>query len=747
MVCRAESSNGSSSNNGRLGSLVIPAAPPFGSMGGESDRDAKLAQLNRVNSGNDSVARRVTEVEDTASVGAVSGLLQQQQSPPVLEVVRQLEAKMNEPSAVLESMKDMLTVEDLETLIAYLAQRGRDMWQALEVYDWMVRENRAQRSTRRLTLVIMDQRLGQLLQEACPTENILRLVVRMLELELLPDLPLKRMLAEHLWDRGDLPAVVRLLRILQESECFHGDGAGVSSGGGGGVADLAVRLRSQMDGSIKDVKDGRIESVAGQPKLPPRTLQGDTTRSDLSSVATSPSTVGGVVPSSPISATATSSAAETDRLAGGSAGGSAESSSGSWLLAEGPEERRDRLIRELRERVAVELAVAKGEGGAGGSVSGERAETQAGGSESVSAGADTADAVAETGEDLGGYLAERALARAQFREVLALPRLLREGGVEVSVVAYEAALIAAVREQELWTINVGDLQVMQYESAVGALSPLDCMLMELAQATLQHEAQQLVAWFDEHCARELARVQASVRDVQQDVIQKWAWLPHEQRAKLVQAATEREEQVARLLSEAQASVQQKMVAFWFAAQDADRAEAAMWHAAELAAEAGGDMAVDADVAASIAGLHGFQGNHTALRRLRHRMQQAGSPLDENAYTLMVAGAINGGHLDVAAASMQEMVERGMEPSGPQLSTLLRLLQRRDGLGAHSNNQSNSGGGSGGSGEADIEDAEGHGASVESYLCLCATLAAAGIVEPCLVYLYIDALRLCIIRML
>ncbi|CAI7910174.1 unnamed protein product [Closterium sp. NIES-53] len=238
-----------------------------------------------------------------------------------------------------------------------------------------------------------------------------------------------------------------------------------------------------------------------------------------------------------------------------------------------------------------------------------------------------------------------------------------------------------------------------------------------------------------------------------------------------------------------------MVAFWFAAQDADRAEAAMWHAAELAAEAGGDMAVDADVAASIAGLHGFQGNHTALRRwvegnyvkgerrrggewgqwrvegrekqtgrmgMLVKWDQAGSPLDENAYTLMVAGAINGGHLDVAAASMQEvrmghavwcdaalclhvmivpMVERGMEPSGPQLSTLLRLLQRRDGLGAHSNNHS------GGSGEADIEDPEGHGASVESYLCLCATLAAAGIVEPCLVYLYIDALRLCIIRML
>ncbi|CAI5976920.1 unnamed protein product [Closterium sp. NIES-65] len=619
------------------------------------------------------------------------------------------------------------------------------MWQALEVYDWMVRENRAQRSTRRLTLVIMDQRLGQLLQEACPTENILRLVVRMLELELLPDLPLKRMLAEQLWDRGDLPAVVRLLRILQESECFHGDGAGVTSGGGGEVADLAVRLRSQMDRSIKDVKDGRIESVAGQPKLPPLTLQGDTIRSDQSVVAMSSSVVGGVAPSSPISATATSSAAEADRMAGGSAGGSArgsaESSSGSWLLAEGPEERKDRLIRELRERVAVELAGAKGEGAGGGSVYGESAEAQAGGSDSVSAGADTADAVAEIGEDLGGYLAERALARAQFREVLALPRLLREGGVEVSVVAYEAALIAAVREQELWTINVGDLQVMQYESAVGALSPLDCMLMELAQATLQNEAQQLVAWFEEHCARELARVQASVRDVQQDVIQKWAWLPHEQRAKLVQAATEREEQVARLLSDAQASVQQKMVAFWFAAQDADRAEAAMWHALELAAEAGGDMAVDADVAASIAGLHGFQGNHTALRRLRHRMQQAGSPLDENAYTLMVAGAINGGHLDVAAASMQEMVERGMEPSGPQLSTLLRLLQRRDGLGAHSNNHS------GGSGEADIEDAEGHGASVESYLCLCATLAAAGIVEPCLVYLYIDALRLCIIRML
>ncbi|GJP75466.1 hypothetical protein CLOP_g5910, partial [Closterium sp. NIES-67] len=141
-----------------------------------------------------------------------------QRSVAVMEAVRQLEAMMREPAAVLDSMQDKLSIEDLEILVAYFAQQGRDMWQALEVYDWMVRGNRVERQTRRLIHVIMDQRLGQLLQEGCPTEKVLRLVGRMVDLGLPPDFPLKRMLGEELWDRGAVVEVVKLLRMFLSEE-------------------------------------------------------------------------------------------------------------------------------------------------------------------------------------------------------------------------------------------------------------------------------------------------------------------------------------------------------------------------------------------------------------------------------------------------------------------------------------------------------------------------------------------------
>ncbi|CAI7926986.1 unnamed protein product [Closterium sp. NIES-54] len=64
----------------------------------------------------------------------------------------------------------------------------------------------------------------------------------------------------------------------------------------------------------------------------------------------------------------------------------------------------------------------------------------------------------------------------------------------------------------------------------------------------------------------------------------------------------------------------------------------------------------------------------------------------------------------------QMVRRGMQPNAQQLAIVLRRLQRGD-------------------------------AGVEAYLGLCAALADVGLLEPTLVFLYVDLLRLCILRML
>ncbi|CAI5995411.1 unnamed protein product [Closterium sp. NIES-65] len=890
-------------------------------------------------------------------------------SVAVMEAVRQLEAMMREPAAVLDSMKDKLSLEDLEILIAYFAQQGRDMWQALEVYDWMVRGNRVERRTRRLIHVIMDQRLGQLLQEGCPTEKVLRLVGRMVDLGLPPDFPLKRMVGEELWDRGAVAEVVKLLRMFRNEEESARKEQGVVAGvrvmawneeedeeeedeeweeseegsvwtglsesedeveiGSGGQKDGEARpsdcatqgntfsflprppARLPLSHHLSRFHLLHISQTQPLPPLPrPRPHPAPTRTPSSSSSPPLPSLLSLSISLSLVPAVirfpgversgvrseqqqSSRAAGTEDSSRGASTGGANEAKRGQGQ--EGKQAGRESKSREAEaEREGDEAAVMRA------------AEAAAEVAAAAVGEEEAAMRAAEEREDLVGLLLLRAVSAGQYRQVLPLPRMLREAGVEVGVAGFGAVLTGAVKEQEKLSVARRELRDLQQMGVVGQLSPLEGLLLEVSidrqavraggevstesenpflsipssqslplnpflsipssqslplnpflsipssqslplnpflsipssqslplnpflavpffqcpppldaplsifpslslahgqrcstrqvhGATLRHEVEQVVQWCAEECGGDLQRLREAVCERERQREERLAVLgqagkggnevngreaqPYQQVAEEVDGrvflwrdaqiaglspgllsgggmreeeegyrigSQERDESSLLLdlqrnrkgevqwegISEvqrgtqrdlwvlqagevaaarAQAGMQGKLVTLWFNAGHPEQAERALWGVVQQGAPVPGDLA------ASVAGLYAYWGDHTGLNSFIQRLEALGSPLDEWAYALMVGGALKGGHVNVAAFAVREMVRRGMQPNAQQLAIVLRRLQRGD-------------------------------AGVEAYLGLCAALADVGLLEPTLVFLYVDLLRLCILRML
>ena len=81
------------------------------------------------------------------------------------EAIEELERMTREPSDVLEEMNDGLSARELQLVLVYFSQDGRDSWCALEVFDWLRKENRVDKETMELMVAIMCGWVKKLIQE------------------------------------------------------------------------------------------------------------------------------------------------------------------------------------------------------------------------------------------------------------------------------------------------------------------------------------------------------------------------------------------------------------------------------------------------------------------------------------------------------------------------------------------------------------------------------------------------------
>eukprot|EP00897_Mesotaenium_endlicherianum_P003456 jgi/Mesen1/3138/ME000184S02207 len=123
--------------------------------------------------------------------------------------------------------------------------------------------------------------------------------------------------------------------------------------------------------------------------------------------------------------------------------------------------------------------------------------------------------------------------------------------------------------------------------------------------------------------------------------------------------------------------------------------------------------LSADIFIAVASVAAFCGDLETSVSVLRSMEAAGHEVTENAYAALIGGCFKGEHYTHAAAHVLAMVEKGLRPNYQLLSRLLTECQRHP----------------------------------DVYMQLCLALARSGDLDPCLMYLFIDHLNLCIMRVI
>jgi hypothetical protein len=100
------------------------------------------------------------------------GTAEHRSEEPFREAIFELEIMVREPAEVLGGMQERLSAKDLELVLSYFAQEGRDSWCALEVYEWMQKENRVRDSTQKLMMSIMYEWVMKLVEGERSVEEV-----------------------------------------------------------------------------------------------------------------------------------------------------------------------------------------------------------------------------------------------------------------------------------------------------------------------------------------------------------------------------------------------------------------------------------------------------------------------------------------------------------------------------------------------------------------------------------------------
>lgn len=120
-----------------------------------------------------------------------------------LEAIEELERMTREPSDVLEEMNDRLSAKELQLVLVYFSQDGRDSWCALEVFDWLRKENRVDKETMELMVAIMCGWVKKLIMEKHGVGDVVDLLVDMDCVGLRPGFSMIEKVISLYWDMGE----------------------------------------------------------------------------------------------------------------------------------------------------------------------------------------------------------------------------------------------------------------------------------------------------------------------------------------------------------------------------------------------------------------------------------------------------------------------------------------------------------------------------------------------------------------
>ncbi|KAL8258789.1 hypothetical protein R6Q59_026742 [Mikania micrantha] len=165
------------------------------------------------------------------------------------EAIEELERMTREPSDVLEEMNSRLSARELQLVLVYFSQEGRDSWCALEVFEWLKKENKVDEETMELMVSLMCGWVKKLIEGKHETEDVIDLLVDMECVGLKPNFSMIEKVISLYWDMGEKEAGVLFVKEVLRRGIGHEDGEKLARKGGP-TGYLAWKMMEE--GSYKD---------------------------------------------------------------------------------------------------------------------------------------------------------------------------------------------------------------------------------------------------------------------------------------------------------------------------------------------------------------------------------------------------------------------------------------------------------------------------------------------------------------
>lgn len=166
------------------------------------------------------------------------------------EAIEELERMTREPSDILEEMNDRLSARELQLVLVYFSQEGRDSWCALEVFEWLKKENRVDKETMELMVSIMCGRVKKMIQDEKDVREVVDLLVDMDCVGLTPNFSMMEKAISVYWDLGKKDHAISFVKevLTRGIPCLEDGGDDRHKGGPAGY--LAWKMMEE--GNYRD---------------------------------------------------------------------------------------------------------------------------------------------------------------------------------------------------------------------------------------------------------------------------------------------------------------------------------------------------------------------------------------------------------------------------------------------------------------------------------------------------------------
>ena len=148
------------------------------------------------------------------------------------EAIEELERMTREPSDILEEMNDRLSSRELQLVLVYFSQEGRDSWCALEVFEWLKKENKVDNETMELMVSIMCSWVKKLIEGEGDVGDVVDLLVDMDCAGLKPGFSMIEKVISMYWEMDKKEgAVVFVKEVLRRGISYESDDGEGQKGG------------------------------------------------------------------------------------------------------------------------------------------------------------------------------------------------------------------------------------------------------------------------------------------------------------------------------------------------------------------------------------------------------------------------------------------------------------------------------------------------------------------------------------